>query len=262
MADLPLTYFQLNANYEGLVADTGDPGLSPDFFRVYMDLTLNPRIEGHANDDTVLLSSLVPPITALMVPIPAAINNGQLVLPRQSAPSNQTDDPTQSNIPGVRLWAKSALLGIGSSRLIYDVIPGVASIYGRQYQFDPFTFAAPDIEPPMPYTITISGAPTGGTYLPSVNGAPGTALAPNASSTNVAAALVACSTVGAGNVAVVGSAGGPYTATFGGALAGQAVALTLDGSLLSGGTLPAVNADVVVSTVLDLTTVPRIVVPA
>lgn len=146
MADLPLTYFQLDATYEGLVGDTGDTGLNPDFFKVYMDLTLSARIEGRGGDVQILLPTLTPPVTGLLVPIPAQIRNGQLMLPRQPAPSAETNDPTQELTPGVRLWAKSALLNLGTARLLYDVIPGDASIYGKTYRFDRFTFAAPTVE--------------------------------------------------------------------------------------------------------------------
>lgn len=262
MSDLPLTYFQLNAVMQGLVADTGDPGLSPDFFNVYMDLALNPRVEGAGVDDQLLLTALTPPVTALLIPIPASIQNGVLVLPRQSAPSDEINDPTQSTTPGVRLLAKSALLNIGEKRLLYDVQPGPASIYGKTYRFDGFTFAAPTIEPPMPYTLTIRGAPSGGTFTAKVVTQGVAAITPglaaSATATAVQTALAALPNVGVGNVAVAGPAGGLYAVTFGGALAGHPVALSGDGSALSGGDNAAVVADVVVSSVLDLTTVARV----
>jgi hypothetical protein len=263
MSDLPLTYFQLNATYQGIVGDTGDPGLSPDFFTVNMDLTLNGRVEGAGADEQLLLTNLTPPVTALMVPVPASIQNGVLVLPRQLAPSTEVNDPTQSAIPGLRLVAKSSLLNIGESRLLYDVQPGTATIYGKSYRFDPFTFAAPTVEPPMPYTLTIVGTPTAGTFAVRVValGVTGitTALAFNATAATVQAALVALGNVGSGNVVVTGPAGGPYALTFGGALTGQPVALSGDGTLLTGGTNEAVIADAVVSAMLDLTTVARVV---
>lgn len=262
MTDLPLTYFNLTAIYEGLVADTGDPGLSPDFFRPYMDMTINPWIEGRKNDEQLRLTGLTPPVTALLIPIPASIQNGVLVLPRQSAPSNQVNDPTQSDTPGVRLWAKSSLLNIGSYRLLYDIIPGPCTIYGKTYRFDPFTFAAPTIEPPLPYLVTIAGAPTGGAWAATVTalGSSATAagLAPTATAVAVQAALTGLSNVGAGNMTVTGSAGGPYTVTPAGALAGHPVALSGDGSALSGSLNAAVNVDAIVSTTLDLTTVTRV----
>lgn len=261
---LPLTYFQLNASYEGIVADTGDPGLSPEFFNVYMDLTLTPRIENRAGDDQILLSTLNPPVTALLVPIPASIQNGVLVLPRQTAPSDQTNDTTQSSIPGLRLLAKSALLNIGANRLLYDVKPGATTIYGNQYLFDSFTFAAPEVDPPMPYLVSVLGAPSSGTFLATVvtSTASGTttALAKNASAVTVQTALAALPAVGVGNVAVAGADGGPYTVAFSGALAGQPVGLTVNGSGLIGGTNASIVADPVVSTILDLTTVARVTV--
>lgn len=263
MADLPLTWFQLNATMLGLVADTGDPGLSPDFFTVDMDLTITPHIEGSSSDQ-LLLTTLTPPVTALMVPIPASIQNGVLVLPRQSAPSNQVNDPTQSAVPGLRLLAKSALLGIGAARLLYDVTPGSTTMYGNTYRFDSFTFAAPDIEPPLPYLLTIVGAPTGGTWAVTVvaggSSRTATGLALTETASALQTALTGLPNVGAGNMTVAGSNGGPYTVTPTGALAGQPVVVSGDGSGLSGGTLAAVTSDAIVSTTLDLTTVARVTV--
>jgi hypothetical protein len=260
---LPLPCFNLTAIYEGLVGDTGDPGLAPDFFSVNMDLTINPWIEGRKADEQLLLTSLTPPVTALLIPVPASIQNGVLVLPRQSAPSNQVNDPTQSNIPGVELWAKSALLNIGSARLLYDIIPGPCSIYGKTFQFDQFTIAAPDIEPPMPYSVTIVNT-TGGTYLATV-AAQGsikttTPLAWNATTTALQTALAALPNVGTGNV-TVGGTPGAWVVTFGGALAGQAVALSTDPTLLTGATTDTVSeaiVDAIVSTTVDLTTAARV----
>lgn len=60
---------------------------------------------------------------------------------------------------------------------------------------------------------------TGGTFTLTFNGEQTSAIAYNAASTAVASALVALPSIGAGNVAVTGSAGGPYTVTFQGALA-------------------------------------------
>jgi len=61
------------------------------------------------------------------------------------------------------------------------------------------------------FTLTFSGQTT-------------TSLAAAATAATVQAALEALSNVGAGNVTVTGAAGGPYTVTFGGTLAGTDVA--------------------------------------
>ncbi|MCH5645164.1 hypothetical protein [Gordonia sp. ABSL49_1] len=88
---------------------------------------------------------------------------------------------------------------------------------------------------PANYTVAITGSPTGGTFTLTVGGQTTTGLANNAAASAVQAALVALSTVGAGNATVTGSAGGPYSVTL--ALGG---ALTGSGAGLTGGSSPAV----------------------
>ncbi|HMH58556.1 MAG TPA: head decoration protein [Galbitalea sp.] len=86
-------------------------------------------------------------------------------------------------------------------------------------------------------TVTISGTPTGGTFTLTFAGQTTAGIAYNAAASAVQTALAALSTVGAGNVAVTGSNGGPYTVTFGGILAHTNVAaMTVSVSSLTGGT--------------------------
>jgi hypothetical protein len=90
-------------------------------------------------------------------------------------------------------------------------------------------------------SVTISGAPTGGTFTLTYGGHTTTAIAYNASAAAVQAALQALASIGAGNCAVTGAAGGPWTVTFTGALADQAITtMTESGASLTGGTSPAV----------------------
>lgn len=91
--------------------------------------------------------------------------------------------------------------------------------------------------------VTITGTPTGGTFSLTFNGQNTTDIAYNASASTVRAALAALSTVnGNANVGVTGSAGGPYTVTFQGTLAGTDVAqMTASAANLTGGTSPAVT---------------------
>jgi len=71
-------------------------------------------------------------------------------------------------------------------------------------------------------TIALVGAITGGTYLLAFEGVWLSAgLAPGATAAAVQTALRALSTIGAGNVNVVGPNGGPYAVEFVGALANQ-----------------------------------------
>lgn len=95
-------------------------------------------------------------------------------------------------------------------------------------------------------TATITGSPTGGTFtLTFTNpwtGAPETtaAIAHNATAATVQAALLALSAFDAGDVVVTGSAGGPYTITFGGRYLQRPVsAITATGSF-TGGSSPAI----------------------
>lgn len=90
-------------------------------------------------------------------------------------------------------------------------------------------------------TVTITGAPTGGTFTLTFAGHTTAAIAFNATASAVHDALVALASVGAGNVLVTGSAGGPYTVTFVGALASEDVAAMTATPSLTGGTSPGVT---------------------
>jgi hypothetical protein len=90
-------------------------------------------------------------------------------------------------------------------------------------------------------TATITGTPTGGTFTLTYAGQTTSAIAYNATAATVRTALENLSTVGYGNVNVTGSAGGPYTVTFTGSLAGTNVAQMTATPSLTGGTSPTVN---------------------
>jgi hypothetical protein len=94
-------------------------------------------------------------------------------------------------------------------------------------------------------TATVSGSPTGGTFTlnvtwPANNSTATAAIAYNASAATVQAAVAAV--VGTGNVAVTGSAGGPWTVTFQGKLTDQPVSVMAIGTnSLTGGSSPTVG---------------------
>ena len=94
-------------------------------------------------------------------------------------------------------------------------------------------------------TVTVTGSPTGGTFTLTRAGQTTSAIAYNATAATVQTALSALSTIGAGNVAVTGSAGGPFTVTFQGALGGQTIAAMTASASLTGGTTPGVTVAVV-----------------
>lgn len=88
--------------------------------------------------------------------------------------------------------------------------------------------------------VTITGGPTGGTFVLHFEGEDTSAIAYNATAAAVQAALLALAAFRSGDVVVTGSAGGPYTLTFGGDFADDDVtALTATGSF-TGGTSPAI----------------------
>jgi hypothetical protein len=90
-------------------------------------------------------------------------------------------------------------------------------------------------------SVTITGLPTGGTFVLTFGDVATTDLPYNATAAAVQAALQALPGIGAGNVTVTGSAGGPYTVTFTGALAGQNVAQLSATGDFTGGTAPNVT---------------------
>ena len=84
--------------------------------------------------------------------------------------------------------------------------------------------------------VTLTGGATGGTFTLTYSGQTTSAIAYNASAATVDAALEALSNIGAGDVSVAGSAGGPWTVTFATALAATNVAeMTASGASLTGG---------------------------
>lgn len=91
-------------------------------------------------------------------------------------------------------------------------------------------------------TLTVTGGPTGGTFVLRWGGNNTSAIAYNASAATVQAALVALPGVASGQVSVSGPNGGPWVVEWTGTLADalQAV-ITLQTNSLTGGTSPSVN---------------------
>lgn len=90
-------------------------------------------------------------------------------------------------------------------------------------------------------TISITGAPTGGTFSLTFGGQTTPALAYNASTSAVQTALQALSSIGAGNATVTGTAGSSYVVTFTGTLANTNVAPIVAVGTFTGGTSPAIS---------------------
>lgn len=92
-------------------------------------------------------------------------------------------------------------------------------------------------------TISISGSPTGGTFVLSFNGAITAPIAYNASAATVQSALQALATIGSGNVTCSGGSlpGTPVVCTFAGSLAtGLQSAIIPGNGGLTGGSSPTV----------------------
>lgn len=89
--------------------------------------------------------------------------------------------------------------------------------------------------------VTITGTPAGGTFTLTFDGLTTAPIAYNATAAAVQSALLALANLALGDVVVTGSAGGPYTLTFGGDFTEDDVAtLTASALGLTGGTTPAV----------------------
>ncbi|MFB7359678.1 hypothetical protein [Streptomyces gardneri] len=90
-------------------------------------------------------------------------------------------------------------------------------------------------------TLTVTGAPTGGTFTITWSGQTTAALAYNATAAQVQAALEALSNIAPGDVVVTGNAGGPWTLTWGGTQLGENVAAPTTTESFTGGTTPDIT---------------------
>ena len=107
----------------------------------------------------------------------------------------------------------------------------------------PWSFLADAAAAVQKITLAAGGsAPTAGNFTLSFGGYTTGSIAFNAAASAVQTALLALTSIGSGNAAVAGSAGGPYLVTFGGSLTGPQARIT--GAIVSG-FLPA-NGSVVV----------------
>src|SRR5579872_6998552 len=91
-------------------------------------------------------------------------------------------------------------------------------------------------------TLTVTGGPTGGTFVLRFGGQNTSTIAYNASAATVQTALQALTSIGANNALVTGPVGGPWVVEFTGTLgfASQAL-ITLQTNSLTGGSGPSVN---------------------
>lgn len=91
-------------------------------------------------------------------------------------------------------------------------------------------------------TLTVTGGPTGGTFVLRFGGQNTSTIAYNASAATVQTALQALSSIGSGNALVTGPNGGPWVVEFTGTLGFQVQSLiTLQTNSLTGGSSPSVS---------------------
>ncbi|MBA4858063.1 major capsid protein [Nocardia farcinica] len=90
-------------------------------------------------------------------------------------------------------------------------------------------------------TVTITGSPTGGHFTLTFRGHTTDPIAHNAGAAHVQLALAMLPSIGAGNAAVSGVAGGPYTVTFQGVLGATALPELVAADTFTGGTDPGVT---------------------
>ncbi len=113
-----------------------------------------------------------------------------------------------------------------------DIYESIACLDIGQEPVDPCTtVVANEVQ-----TVTITGAPTGGTFTLTFQGQTTGAIARNATAAAVKAALVALSNVDSSDVIVTGT--GPYSITFDGQYAGLNVTQMSATSSFTGGTAP------------------------
>lgn len=105
-------------------------------------------------------------------------------------------------------------------------------------------------------TIAIAGPPSAGTFTLSYEGVSTGALAYNASATSLQTALRGITAIGSTGVNVRGQPGGPWVATFQGALATDAGPLSADAALLTPASTVAIepSTDSLLGAVLDRAT--------
>lgn len=94
------------------------------------------------------------------------------------------------------------------------------------------------------HTLTMTGAPTGGTFTITWSTQTTAGIPYNATASQVQSALEALSNVAPGDVFVTGPAGGPWVLTWGGTKLGATAAPTATSAGLTGGTSPTVGVAV------------------
>lgn len=161
----------------------------------------------------------------------------ELIQNETDSPLTGTPDPNPVPIPTNLLVGIITNNTIGLSWL--DIIQASSFIVQQSLDGVSFTNVAAgnnDVQ-----TVTITGAPTGGTFTLTFGGQTTSPIPYNATASQVAAALQALSSIGAGNVSVTGGPGpsAGWVVTFIGALANAPQSAMTHTDSFSGGSSPA-----------------------
>jgi phage tail sheath protein FI len=173
-------------------------------------------------------------------PNEAAPTGGQApngIVEQQETYSSLSIDPTASNY-WVNALAVSRLVAPAVVAGTIDGVPDSGTYFFSSQVLNQLTTpGANEVQ-----SVTIGGAPTGGTFTLKFGAKTTPGIAFDAFAADVQTALEALTTIGTGNVTVSGPKGGPYSVTFVGGLgAATQPAMTKNDSGLTGGTSPSVT---------------------
>lgn len=123
-----LKFFTLRGRVRSVVADEADADEDPEVKGIMSGLKITPTAKGHP---VIKASLLTPPTVMVLCPIRARIDNGVLSLRETQA--------------DVRLVAKSDVLGLGETPLVYRLEFFETTFNGQPQQLPSLTIQAPEI---------------------------------------------------------------------------------------------------------------------
>ena len=233
-------FFTVTSDGIGAIGiDYVDAGTDPDEDIVYAFVTFRPRLlEGQ----TIWAPGLTPPRGILLDDVKARFSpeDGRLRT-IVAAPLNEKQRVTITGSPTGGTWPLSFDGEGPTAGIAHNAVPSaVQAALETLANIDPGDVYVSGATTNEKQQIAIGGGATGGTFKVAFNGsafADCGAIPRMASSATLKGLLQAIPTIGAGNCAVVGPAGGPWVIEFTGALAGQDQPLmTVQTTALTGGT--------------------------
>jgi hypothetical protein len=233
-------YFTVTCNGIGSIGiDYVDPNTDPDEDIVYAFVTFRPRLK---LGETIWAAGLTPPRGIILDPVKArfAPEDGKLRT-IVAGPLNEKQRITITGSPSGGTWPLTFSGQGPTSGIAYNAVPATVQAALESLSNinvgDVYVSGATTNEKQQ---IAIGGGATAGTLKVAFNGsafADCGAIPRMASSATMKGLLQAIPTIGSGNCAVVGPAGGPWVIEFTGALAGQnQPPVTVQTTALTGGT--------------------------